>query len=87
MLFPNPASDAVNITFPGLRGSVIVSIVASDGRVMLQQQVGQAFSERLYMNTSDLADGVYLVRVRSENKGEISRQLIVSKNSGGDDIR
>lgn len=77
----------MNVTFPGLRGSAVVSIVASDGRVMLQQQVGQTFSERFYLNSSDLADGVYLVRVRSENSGELSRRSIVSKNSGGDDIR
>jgi hypothetical protein len=78
-VFPNPASDQVNIIFPGLTGDVTVSILAEDGRVMDQVEVGQAQGARLTYNTDNLRNGAYLVRVQQEDGNQVTTRLIVAK--------
>jgi len=77
-LFPNPASQQVNVVYPGLTGEATVTIVAEDGRIMRSMHIGQTNGARSVIDLNNLANGVYLVRVEQPSGLNISRRLIVS---------
>ena len=77
-VFPNPASQQVNIVYPGLTGEATVTIVAEDGRIMRSMQVGQTNGTRSVIDLNNLANGIYLVRVEQPSGLNIARRLIVS---------
>ena len=77
-VFPNPASQQVNVVYPGLTGEATLTIVAEDGRIMRSMQIGQTNGTRSVIDINSLSNGVYLVRVEQPNGFNISRRLIVS---------
>ena len=79
VIYPNPAIDQVNITFPGLQGDATLSIFAEDGRLMRSIQVGETRDERTILNVGGLANGVYWVRVVQPSGFDYARRLVVAK--------
>ncbi|MBZ0204868.1 MAG: T9SS type A sorting domain-containing protein [Flavobacteriales bacterium] len=77
-IFPNPASQQVNVVYPGLMGEATLTIVAEDGRIMRSMHIGQTNGTRSVIDLNNLANGVYLVRVEQPSGLNISRRLIVS---------
>ena len=77
-IFPNPASQQVNVVYPGLTGEATLTIVASDGRIMRSLQVGQTSGTRSVIDLNDLANGIYLVRVEQPSGMSITRRLMVA---------
>jgi hypothetical protein len=76
LVFPNPASDRVQVSFPGLTGSAVVSIIAEDGRVVQMQQVNQATATLYIDDLSDLPEGVYIVSAEQGDDRETTRLVI-----------
>ena len=62
-IYPNPATDVLNIT--GLVGSGTVSVLNTMG----QEALAVVFqnSDRIVLNLSELTSGVYLVQIRTAN--------------------
>lgn len=63
LIYPNPATDVLNIT--GLVGSGTVSVLNTMG----QEALAVVFqnSDRIVLNLSELTSGVYLVQIRTAN--------------------
>lgn len=80
-VFPNPASQQVNIIFPGMTGEATLTIVAGDGRIMRSMQIGQTEGTRTIIDLNGLANGVYFVRVEQPGGTDISRRLLVASAS------
>ncbi|MFT3884389.1 MAG: T9SS type A sorting domain-containing protein [Flavobacteriales bacterium] len=76
IIFPNPADDRSSIVFPGFTGPAIVTIIASDGRVMEQKQMNQTAGQQLIAETADLADGCYLVNVEQDGDRVVERLVV-----------
>lgn len=77
-VYPNPASQQVNIIYPGLTGEATLTIVASDGRIMRSEDIGQTEGTRTVIDLNGLSNGIYFVRVEQPSGMDISRRLMVS---------
>ena len=77
-IFPNPASDQVNITFPGLTGEATISLIAEDGRLMRQIEIGETGSFQSIMNIASLQNGMYFIRVVQPSGLDVTRRMMVA---------
>lgn len=67
-VYPNPASGEVSVNFSAIRFSQgMLAIYSADGRLVRQQPVNALASE-YRTNVSDLGNGVYFIRLKTENK-------------------
>ncbi len=79
MLFPNPATDVANVSIDLNEAQIFeISILSLDGKVLKRQ--GGTFFDAGYnhvpISISDLAKGVYILRLYSD-MGSATRKLIV----------
>jgi hypothetical protein len=78
-VFPNPANEMVrvNYTLPA-ESDVLVNIYSMDGKVVRSEDQGtrQAGSNSATLDVRDLAPGVYLVSIQTE-EGISSRRIVV----------
>jgi hypothetical protein len=64
-IFPNPAKDVLNISVEGAEEVKAVEIFDITGKLVLAESVS---SSNTKINTSDLANGSYVVRLLDENR-------------------
>jgi hypothetical protein len=60
-LYPNPASDIINIE--GLNGNAQVMVMDATGRLMDQFNTTET---KVYLNISDYESGIYLIQVKDD---------------------
>ena len=75
-VFPNPASDLVNVSFYLPESSeVVISVVDMVGKQVFRNEVGtETFGPRQYqVNTSDLQSGFYFIRVEIGNDTHVQK--------------
>ena len=66
-LFPNPASDNIIVKAPK---NAVIEILNIEGQTVLQQISQQ---EKTNINISNLAKGIYILKLNSNNKIEVAR--------------
>lgn len=71
-IYPNPASDVLNVEFNIDADEVSVSILDLSGRVIASENGSTAVS----FNVGDLASGSYLVRISTEN-GSYTENVVI----------
>lgn len=71
-LWPNPTSGPITVSLPQ-SGPWQVDILSADGRTVHRNMT---FSEQFTMNLSNLARGVYLMRIAGNGTGFASRLII-----------
>jgi hypothetical protein len=77
VLFPNPADDQCEVTFNTIGGPVNVTLYTLAGtRAMTIAETAPAGKNKLRINTSDLAPGVYVVEIMEESAVIRSRLVI-----------
>jgi serine protease len=69
-VWPNPASDVVNVSIPASMGAVTLEMMAADGRVVLRTT---ATANIHTLDISALAAGAYVLRVQSNDAVEVAR--------------
>jgi hypothetical protein len=76
-IFPNPASDHINVSFgtTGVSGPVSIRLMNTTGQVLLQESVSQPAGETITLPVTGYPAGSYLVQVIGE--GEIKQSSIV----------
>jgi len=75
-VFPNPATDAVNVIFNGTDADYLVSIMDLNGRVISTMNINNANgSQTVTFATENIAKGSYLVTVTSN--GVISTKTVI----------
>ena len=80
-LYPNPSNEQVTIGFGELAGEVAeIRVMDATGRIV-KTISGSAIasSEMVQMNTTDLTVGVYLVAIHTNDKGVLTKRLMVAK--------
>lgn len=61
-LWPNPFNDVVNLELDGITGNYVIEVFAADGR-LINSVDGSSGSSLQQIDMSGVADGVYLVRM------------------------
>ncbi|MBL0341843.1 MAG: T9SS type A sorting domain-containing protein [Bacteroidetes bacterium] len=74
--FPNPATDQLTISLPGNNKKVEVIISDITGKIIYKTTA--TATQKLEVNTTDFAEGVYLVQVHNENYIE-TKKVVVTK--------
>jgi PKD repeat protein len=80
-LFPNPTDNEVNLLFnTTAQTSLVVTVIDLTGKVLKQVENGQflAGNHQISFNTTELASGMYFVRMETEN-GIKTMRLVVAK--------
>ena len=75
-VFPNPASDVVNVKFDGQGGDYTVSIIDLSGRTVSSKVVTGAGSTAVEVPVTGLVAGNYLVSIANET-GSYTQKLMV----------
>lgn len=66
-VFPNPATDKVNVTFEGNGGNYTIDVIDLTGRTLSTEVLSNANgSQNVVINTSDLKAGNYILTVSTE---------------------
>lgn len=71
-LFPNPATDQLNVVLPGGMREGVATIYDAQGRVARQQEI---HANEAALNTGALAPGIYMLRVRA-GMNEFGRSFV-----------
>ena len=77
-LVPNPAASEVNIDLNMSKAvDATIRVLNAQGQMVFVQHVNHAEKQRVTVNTSNLANGIYLVNLLTE-KGLITKKLVVN---------
>ncbi|MBL0097502.1 MAG: T9SS type A sorting domain-containing protein [Bacteroidetes bacterium] len=71
-VYPNPATDQLNLEFPFTEGDAIITVVNSLGQTMLKQNVASA-DEDIQVNVQNLPEGLYFITVQNGERAFYSR--------------
>ncbi|MCB9186033.1 MAG: T9SS type A sorting domain-containing protein [Flavobacteriales bacterium] len=74
-MYPNPTTESVTVKFDESREMNKISVVDATGKVVLARSV-TAGTNKLNINVSDLASGLYFLTAESD-KGMVSQKLII----------
>ncbi len=75
-VYPNPASDLVNVDLTGFNDDVSVTIFDLNGKSVLFQNVTD--NSLFQLNISDLKNGIYQIRVSDKNHS-VSQKLVIAQ--------
>ncbi|MES2798590.1 MAG: T9SS type A sorting domain-containing protein [Bacteroidota bacterium] len=76
-VFPNPATDVVNVAFEAKNSDYEIAILDLQGRVMTQSTYSNlAGTQSIAIATGDFATGTYLVKVSSNGRSQVSNIVI-----------
>ena len=70
LLYPNPASDWLTVSLPGVLGKKIVSIYQPDGK---RTDAKETLGREVVFQVGDYAQGIYLVKVVTDKSSHIVR--------------
>ena len=79
-VYPNPASDVVNLTFNRAEGPVELSVYNLKGQLMQQISANVTKGEDFQLNTSALHEGIYEIRVLFPNGRTITEKLTIGSS-------
>jgi len=77
-IYPNPATNNINIKFENVEGPAQVRIANINGQVVLDQQIFVA-NDVVNVNLPGIKPGVYFVNIISE-KAVLTRKLVITPN-------
>lgn len=75
-IYPNPASDILNVILSNECTDAELSLSDVTGRILLQKQLSGEFTSAI--NTSILPEGVYLLHINSKTSN-LTRQIIIQR--------
>lgn len=75
-VFPNPATDVVNVKFAEINGDVTLQLFSNDGKQVQSGNANVVAGQSTTVDVSGLASGIYTLRVTGAN-GTYSKKVIV----------
>jgi predicted neuraminidase len=76
-VYPNPANTQVSLNyFLGEASQAVVSVSSTTGHVLYQEKVNTS-TGTLHINTSNLSNGMYLLKVQSNNGAAAMKKLMI----------
>ena len=79
-MFPNPAIDVLNVDLSNYEGRTVTILLYDQIGKMIQSQIVESASKAPFqMNITDEKAGTYLLRIYSEGKRDVVKQVILAK--------
>jgi hypothetical protein len=79
-IFPNPVNDLLNVSFElNINSNIDLSIYGVDGKIVNTRVFNNAKEVNTTFNTSSLNNGVYILKVQTDN-GTSTQKFVVSHN-------
>jgi len=79
-LFPNPATNEVNLVLEDFIGKATdIAIINSFGQAIYQHQLPSVTNQQLTINLSDFTNGFYIVRIKADGQGVINKKLMIKR--------
>jgi hypothetical protein len=76
-IYPNPASESVNIIFSGSEKSVSISLISSTGQVIRNSQFENIVAGgKAEMKIAEFSPGIYFVKIQSD-RGTVIKKLVI----------
>jgi hypothetical protein len=76
-VYPNPASDVLNVSFYANQSDYAISLNDLQGRTISTQKISDSSGEQLFsFLTDNIAKGSYIVVVSSD-KGQITKNVVI----------
>lgn len=75
LVYPNPASDLLNVNLSGIKGKSEVSLFDINGRQVLRREVNAANTQ---LDISSLPTGVYIIKIKNGTK-EVNTTKIIKR--------
>ena len=76
-MYPNPAANSVTLEWPGEFKFERLEVVDLVGKVIVSKNISSAYAKYV-VNTSDLKDGIYFIRLVDGEKST-SKKIIISR--------
>lgn len=77
-VYPNPASESVNIIFSTIQNAFShLEVITCEGRILKQEEIGPGHGRDFVLNISEIPSGLYFVRVYN-GKGYSTQKLIIN---------
>ena len=81
-LYPNPAKDLVHLNLQAYQGKdVFIKVINEVGMEVQRIQLNELEETVLELNTTNFAQGLYLVIVQVENEAPVAKKLVISKTN------
>lgn len=77
VVYPNPATDVVNVVVSNYEGEASVFVTDLAGKVVMTSNVTIVANKAISFATADLTAGMYLVNVKLANGSEVKSSVIV----------
>lgn len=75
-VFPNPFNDRISVAIPGLKSDVEIQLTDLTGRVVRNYNLQRSVVNRIEeIKLEDLKDGIYLVKISSDNGSVVKRVI------------
>jgi hypothetical protein len=75
-VFPNPATEFINIAFNELSGDATLTLFSTDGKQVMNKNINVTANQNTTLDVSGLSSGIYTLRVASSN-GTTSKKVII----------
>lgn len=75
-VFPNPASEMVNVKFAGINGDVTLQLFSTDGKQVMARNANVVAGQNLTLDISALSSGIYTLRVNGTT-GTYTQKVVV----------
>jgi hypothetical protein len=76
-LYPNPASEVLNLKFVSAENNIIVSVCNQLGQKIISQQINTSNEVKtLQFNISELQTGLYFIKIENEHQLLTHKQFI-----------
>lgn len=82
-IYPNPANEVLNIepAILNLRDALIIEVYNSLGQKIKEetQEQNNSYNRPFTISTQDLSNGVYLLNLKSDRSGNVSKRFIIAR--------
>lgn len=75
-VYPNPATDLVNVKFAEINGDVTLQLFSTDGKQVMAQNSNVVAGQNITLDVAGLASGIYTLRVNAAT-GSYTQKVIV----------
>lgn len=75
-VFPNPASNLLNVSFSEISGNVVMTMFSTEGKQVMTQKTNVVANQTTTVDVSGLSAGIYTLRVVAGN-GTVTKKVVI----------
>ena len=77
-LFPNPATNVLNVGFNSLDGNTTMQLLDVQGKILIDGQIAQMSNGNTQLDVSTISNGVYFLKMIIENK-VVTKKVVIQR--------